>query len=74
MNHNHRFGSGISGDQRKPIKLDSFGTVTYAHPGDETILINETGKLLKVTGNGLIELPLETTAQFVTGWEALFRT
>ena len=71
-NTNYRFGSGISGDQRKPIKLDSFGTVTYAHPGNDTILINETGKLLKVTENGLTELPMGTAARFVTGWMDYF--
>ena len=69
----HRLGNGISGiNQRKPIKLDSFGTGSYAHPGSKTILINETGKLLKVTGNGFTELPMNTAARFVTGWQAYY--
>ena len=45
QNFNCRFGPDIVTDQEKPINIDSFGAVKYAHAGYSSILITENGKL-----------------------------
>lgn len=44
----------------KPLKLDAFGTVKHVADGHmETILIDENGKLKKVTKNGLVDIKMD---------------
>lgn len=66
-----RFGTGIvDGNHRKPVFVDSFGTVRFAHPGKETFLIGRNGQLFMSSNSGLMDL--EIKASSVTGFASYF--